>query len=88
MTIWIHKKTGNRYDIVSDNARMKVNGEWVDCVIYRPLYANKYEMFAREKNSFYQEFEKENAHQDMIDAHILAVKICKDRGINAEIVEL
>lgn len=84
MTIWIHKKTGNRYEIVSDNARMKVNGEWVDCVVYRPLYANKYEMFARGKNSFYQEFEKENAHQDMIDVHILAVEMMHRREIKKD----
>ena len=57
--VWIHKKDRKAYRIVSDNARLKnSNGEWIDCVIYAPLYENKFEAFAREKNSFYSEFEK------------------------------
>ena len=57
--IWIHKKYNREYRIVSDNARLKnSNGEWIDCVIYAPLYENEFEMFAREKDSFYKEFEK------------------------------
>ena len=57
--VWIHKKYNREYRIVSDNARLKnSNGEWIDCVIYAPLYENEFEMFAREKESFYKEFEK------------------------------
>lgn len=57
--VLIHKKYSKAYRIVSDNARLKnSNGEWIDCVIYAPLYENKFEVFAREKNSFYSEFEK------------------------------
>ena len=57
--VWIHKKYNREYRIVSDNARLKnSNGEWIDCVIYAPLYENEFEMFAREKDSFYKEFEK------------------------------
>ena len=57
--VWVHKKHNREYRIVSDNARLKnSNGEWIDCVIYAPLYENEFEMFAREKESFYNEFEK------------------------------
>ena len=57
--VWIHKKYNREYRIVSNNARLKnSNGEWIDCVIYAPLYENEFEMFAREKDSFYKEFEK------------------------------
>lgn len=57
--VWIHKKYNREYRIVSDNARLKnSNGEWIDCVIYAPLYENEFEMFAREKDSFYKEFER------------------------------
>jgi hypothetical protein len=35
-------------------------GVWIDCVIYAPLYENEFEMFAREKESFYKEFVKES----------------------------
>lgn len=57
--VWIHKKYNREYRIVSDNARLKdSDGKWIDCVIYAPLYENEFEMFAREKDSFYKEFEK------------------------------
>ena len=58
-SIYVHKKYNREYRIVSNNARLKnSNGEWIDCVIYAPLYENEFEMFAREKESFYKEFEK------------------------------
>lgn len=57
--IWIHKKYNREYKIISDKARLKdSDGKWIDCVIYAPLYENEFEMFAREKDSFYKEFEK------------------------------
>lgn len=57
--VWIHKKYNREYRIVSDNAKLKdSDGKWIDCVIYAPLYENEFEMFAREKDSFYKEFEK------------------------------
>ena len=57
-SVWIHQKHNKKYKIVSDNSRMKDihTGEWIDCVIYQPLYENQYEMFCREKESFYKEF--------------------------------
>lgn len=60
MQIWIHTKYNREYVILSDNARMKdVNtGEWIDCIVYSPLYDNKYNAFCREKESFYKEFTK------------------------------
>jgi hypothetical protein len=55
---WIHKESGKAYMIVEKNARMKIpeTREWVDCVAYRPLYGNQYGLFARETNSFMEEF--------------------------------
>ena len=56
--MWIHKKTGKQYEVVSENAKMKnpTTNEWVECVIYKPLYKNEVELFSREKKSFYEEF--------------------------------
>ena len=57
--VWIQKSTGKKYTVVSENGRLKTpdTDKWFDCVIYSPLYENQYEMFAREKTSFYNEFE-------------------------------
>ena len=55
--MWIHKKTGNKYEVVSENAKMKLpSGEWIESVIYKPLYENEVELFARDKKSFYEDF--------------------------------
>ncbi len=53
----VHVKHNRLYTIVECNMRMKdsVNG-WVDAVIYKPLYDNEYACFAREKQSFLDEF--------------------------------
>lgn len=68
--VWIHKKTGNKYKVISENARMKdmtMPDRWVDCVIYSPMYENEYEMFSRAKYDFYNSFEKEKTVKDKID---------------------
>lgn len=65
--IWIHKETGNKYKVISDNARMKdmtMPDRWVDCVIYSPMYDNQYEMFSRWKLDFYDKFEPFNGLTD------------------------
>lgn len=65
--IWIHKETGNKYKVISDNARMKdmtMPDRWVDCVIYSPMYDNQYEMFSRWKSDFYDKFEPFNGLTD------------------------
>jgi hypothetical protein len=56
--IVVHVKHDRLYVVVECNMRMKdsVNG-WVDAVIYKPLYDNEYTCFAREKQSFLDEFE-------------------------------
>ena len=59
-SVWTHKKTGNRYKVISENAKQKdpETGNWINCVIYAPLYENEIEMFSKERESFYSEFEK------------------------------
>lgn len=56
--IYRHIKYNRLYTIVSMNAKMKLDsGEWVECVIYKPMYENPIEMFSRRKESFLEEFE-------------------------------
>jgi len=55
-----HRKYGRFYKIVSCNARLKDSDpekDWLDCVIYAPLYPNQHEMFSREVNSFVSGFD-------------------------------
>lgn len=74
MNIYRYKSTGQLYEVISENARMKDPNfdRWIDCVIYRPLYDNKYEMFSRWSVEFYDKFIKEekleeNSIQEEID---------------------
>ena len=54
----VHRKYNRQYKIVECNMRIKdsANG-WVDAILYAPLYENEYNCFAREKQSFLDEFE-------------------------------
>ena len=33
--IVMHNKTGNLYQLIDDECKAKINGEWVDAVIYQ-----------------------------------------------------
>ena len=58
---YVHKKSGKRYRLVTDNFMFKQNGQWLKgLVLYETLYDNpdgKY--FARIKEDFEENFEKE-----------------------------
>ena len=56
--IVVHRKHNNLYRVVECNMRIKdsANG-WVDAILYAPLYENEYNCFAREKQSFIDEFD-------------------------------
>jgi len=57
MTV-VHRKYNRQYKIVECNMRIKDSAKgWVDAVVYAPLYENEYACFAREKQSFIDEFE-------------------------------
>lgn len=54
----LHVKHNKQYAILDFQSRMKdSSGEWIDCVIYYPLYENPYYYFCREIESFLEEFE-------------------------------
>jgi hypothetical protein len=58
--IYIHKKTGNPYSLITDNFMFKDNGEWRrGLCLYKTEYENPDgEYFARTKEDFYSSFEK------------------------------
>ena len=49
-----HNKTGNLYQLIDDECKAKINGEWVDAVIYRGAdkETGKTKNFVREKSDF------------------------------------
>ena len=56
--IVMHKKTGNLYLLIDDECKAKINGEWVDAVIYhgKDKETGKTRYFVREKSDFDSHF--------------------------------
>ena len=52
--IVMHKKTGDLYQLIDDECKSKINGKWVDAVIYRGAdkETGKTKNFVREKSDF------------------------------------
>ena len=50
----MHKKTGDLYLLIDDECKAKINGEWIDAVIYhgRDKETGKTKNFVREKSDF------------------------------------
>ena len=50
----MHKKTGDLYKLIDDECKAKINGEWVDAVIYQGAdkETGKTKNFVREKSDF------------------------------------
>ena len=53
-----HKKTGDLYQLIDDECKSKINGQWVDAVIYKgkDKETGKIKYFAREKSDFNSNF--------------------------------
>ena len=56
--IVMHNKTGDLYQLIDDECKAKINGEWVDAVIYRGAdkETGKTKNFVREKSDFDNHF--------------------------------
>lgn len=54
-----HKKTGNVYEIIIEDGKMKINGEWKSSVTYigKDKHTGKMRCFTREKEDFNNNFE-------------------------------
>ena len=77
--IVMHKETGNLYQLIDDECKAKINGEWVDAVIYqgKDKETGKTRYFVREKSDFDSHFMKaEIIEPDLNDlwmAYIISV---------------
>ena len=54
----MHNKTGDLYQLIDDECKAKINGEWVDAVIYqgKDKESGKAKRFVREKSDFNSHF--------------------------------
>ena len=52
--IVMHNKTGDLYQLIDDECKAKINGEWIDAVIYQGAdkETGKIKYFVREKSDF------------------------------------
>ena len=50
----MHKKTGDLYQLIDDECKAKINGEWIDAVIYhgKDKETGNIKYFVREKSDF------------------------------------
>ena len=56
--IIMHNKTGNLYQLIDDECKSKINGKWVDAVIYqgKDKETGNMKSFVREKSDFNSHF--------------------------------
>ena len=54
----MHNKTGVLYQLIDDECKAKINGEWVDAVVYqgKDKESGKTKCFVREKSDFDSHF--------------------------------
>ena len=56
--IIMHNKTGDLYQLIDDECKSKINGEWIDAVIYhgKDKETGNIKYFVREKSDFDSHF--------------------------------
>lgn len=54
--MWVHKKSGKTYSVVSMNASVKIDGVWVKAVIYNGISNPMRTTFVRPQDNFLEKF--------------------------------
>ena len=82
----MHKKTGDLYQLIDDECKAKINGEWVDAVIYRGAdkETGKTKNFVREKSDFDIRFTAVRIIEPDLDDIVMTYRISVLREIAAE----
>ena len=64
-----HNKTGNLYQLIDDECKAKINGEWVNAVIYQgeDKKTGKIKCFVRKKSDFDSHFTIANSFKIDLD---------------------
>ena len=81
-----HNKTGNLYQLIDDECKAKINGEWVDAVIYQGAdnETGKTKNFVREKSDFDIRFTAVRIIEPDLDDLCMAYRIAVLKEIAAE----
>ena len=76
--IIMHNKTGNLYQLIDDECKVKINGKWVDAVIYqgKDKETGRIKCFIREKSDFDSHFTMPRILTTDLDGIDMVYKIC------------
>ena len=76
--IVMHNKKGDLYKLIDDECKAKINGEWVDAVIYQGAdkETGKTKCFVREKSDFDIRFTAIRIIEPDLDDLLMTHKIC------------
>ena len=81
-----HNKTGNLYQLIDDECKAKINGEWIDAVLYQGKDKETGDMknFVREKSDFDIRFTAVRIIEPDLDDLLMIHRISVLREIAAE----
>ena len=84
--IVMHNKTGDLYQLIDDECKAKINGEWVDAVIYRGAdkETGKTKNFVRGKSDFDIRFTAVRIIEPDLDDLCMAYRMAVLKEIAAE----
>ena len=82
----MHKKTGDLYQLIDDECKAKINGEWIDAVIYhgKDKKTGKIKYFVREKSDFDIRFTAVRIIEPDLDDLCMAYRIAVLKEVAAE----
>ena len=84
--IIMHNKAGNLYQLIDDECKAKINGEWIDAVIYQGAdkETGKTKCFVREKADFDSHFTVVRIVNPNLDDLLMTHRICVLKEVAAE----
>ena len=82
----MHKKTGDLYQLIDDECKAKINGEWIDAVLYqgKDKETGKTKCFVREKADFDSHFTVVRIVNPNLDDLLMTHRICVLKEVAAE----
>lgn len=84
--IVMHNKTGKLYQLIDDKCQAKINGEWINAVMYqgKDKETGKTKCFVREKSDFDSHFTVVRIVNPNLDDLLMTHRICVLKEIAEE----